>query len=301
MVNYALLVGCNYFGGNSLQGCINDVWLIRQVLLNKNYRVIMMTDHFRSLTSIRNIRNVDSLVNKTYFPFASFFNWILAYLSQNLKTTDSLFVHFSGHGSQYYTNNSMESDNLEEALVLYHNRSSLSLYLDNNIFTHFNNMKCKVFSLFDCCHSASIVDLSTIYTMNMITQDVNGTENQSGKQMTPRTKIVKRGLDAKTARVASKNVFLGKNVNNKNSINNIRIKNISGCGDDTYSYDVYIPAVRKFHGAFTYSFCSEIAKSFNTIQEFVDAVTMTVIKINGHLNQIPAYSYTDADNSYIIF
>lgn len=301
MVNYALLVGCNYFGQSALQGCINDVWLMRQVLMSKNYRVIMMTDHFRSSTSIGTVRNVDTLVNKTFFPFASFFDWILGYLSRNLKETDSLFVHFSGHGSQYYTNNSQESDNLDEAIVLYHNKSRLSLYLDNNIFTHFNNMKCKVFSLFDSCHSASIIDLTTIYTMNLTTQGVNKTENQNNRQMIPKYQIVKRGLDAKTARVASKNVFLGKNASNKNSINNIRIKNISGCGDDTYSYDVYIPAVRKFHGAFTYSFCSEITKSFNTIQEFVDAVTDTVCKINGHLNQIPAYSFTDADNNYIIF
>lgn len=303
MSKYALLVGCNYFGGNRLMGCINDVNLMREILVKNNYKVIMMTDEARSLTSITNIRNVDSLTNKTYFPFSLFFDWILNYLANNLKAEDKLYVHFSGHGSQAPASDQFEQDKLDETIVLYRTRGVLSHYVDNNLNFHFNKMKCSVFSVFDSCHSASILDLVSSYRYTVPT--VQDSRGESSKGTLKNHSSISRVLSKKSAERAYRNVFRNSKLSLWNRegkiVNNNRLKSISGCADTLYSYDVKILDKGIFHGALTYAISLELSKPYSTIQDFIDGVTKQVWVINGHDKQTPLYIYTTTENLFKIF
>jgi hypothetical protein len=203
----ALLIGCNYKNTQyELFGCINDVNNIKNKI-QKEYKfnnITILTDNTTKKPTKINILN--SLKN----------------LLINSKSGDTLLFFYSGHGTQTIDKNNEETDKLDEVIVPLDFKYIIDDELNNIIY---NNLKSGVnlFTLFDCCHSGSILDLKYQY-------------------------------------IDSTNL---NNITINNKYKNIKgnVLMISGCMDKQTSADAFIN--NKFQGAMTWSFLKSINSNKN--------------------------------------
>jgi len=149
----ALLIGINYRGTtDELNGCINDVNNVRDMLINEfNYEkenITMLTDDSKiKPTSMNILRALSKMV-------------ILAYHNK----CDELFIHYSGHGTYVNDMNKDEDDGKDEALVPldYEKNGVITDDLLHEYLAYLPK-ECKCICLFDCCHSGTILDLPYRY------------------------------------------------------------------------------------------------------------------------------------------
>lgn len=143
----ALLIGINYIGSSSeLNGCINDVKNIREMLIKKKY----------------NSRDITLLTDLNISPTKKNILKHLKLLVRNAKSGDTIYVHYSGHGGQVKDKNRDEIDFIDETIV------ALDGYItDDMIFNYFLKpmpSKVNVFMVMDACHSGTVCDLKYNYT-----------------------------------------------------------------------------------------------------------------------------------------
>lgn len=278
----ALLIGCNYYGGYYLRGPHNDLNIMTSLLKSKGYtHIITLADTTTaSRTILRNSPPLNQLINKTFWPFSSNLYYILNSISQQLNSTDKLFLYFSGHGVQTRSNDSIavESDKLDECLVVYQNIRSLTAYPDTVIRNHIDNLVCDTFCLFDSCHSATLLD-----TVPLLTNENRNIVNVSNIYSS------NRETSSKSIRSTFHVRNFPMNVKSKNT--NKIVKAYNGCADNTYSYDLYISSVKRFHGAITWAFYSIINQNFTDSFDFLEKLRSKVYEVNRHQNQIPFYTY----------
>jgi len=160
---YALLIGINYYKNpsNQLNGCINDVMEIAILLAGLQYKkenMIIMTDDKTGPfepTKINILAQIKALVSK-------------------VKSGDTVFVHYSGHGSQVADKDGDEKKNLntpgmDDCIC----PCDFDKYSGSNGFITDDILKeklvnqipvgAKLRAFFDCCHSGSILDLEFIW------------------------------------------------------------------------------------------------------------------------------------------
>jgi hypothetical protein len=151
MTKKALLIGINYVGTpNELQGCINDIYNIKDILCNyyeyDEKDIKILTDRDLSPTK-QNI--IDSI------------KW----LALGNIAGDSLFLHYSGHGSYVLDRSRDESDRRDEVIVpLDFNRSGF--ITDDWLNANLVSLIPKDVSLWlisDSCHSGTVFDLKHNY------------------------------------------------------------------------------------------------------------------------------------------
>ena len=148
---YGLLIGINYIGTPyQLFGCINDTNNIKDCLQQKfSYNnFTLLTDQTNTKPTKINI--INSLTN----------------LLVNSKKGDSLFFLFSGHGTNTIDLNNDETDGQDEMIVPLDVKNVSSCILDDQLNSIIRtNLKegVKLFMLFDCCFSGTIVDLKYNY------------------------------------------------------------------------------------------------------------------------------------------
>lgn len=170
MSKYALLIGINYTGSDmELNGCINDVKKIKDVLITKfsypEENIILMTDDSESdllkPTALNIMNQLGSLIIKAYH-----------------KKAKEIWVHYSGHGTYRIDKSGDESDGKDEVIVPidYDKSGLISDDLLHNYLEYLPE-ETNVFCLFDCCHSGSILDLKHIYLGN----DQYHSENPNSK------------------------------------------------------------------------------------------------------------------------
>jgi hypothetical protein len=155
----ALLIGINYINTNyELNGCINDVNLIGNYIQNKGFsEITILTDKTELKPTRDNI--ISSLEN----------------FLTNSNDNDFLFFHYSGHGSTEKDNNLDEKDNQDETIV----SSDLFNIKDDDIY---NIIKTKLksnatlFSIFDSCHSGTILDLKYTFSESVGKLTINEDE-----------------------------------------------------------------------------------------------------------------------------
>lgn len=72
---------------------------------------------------------------------------------------DTIFISYSGHGSNIVDNNGDERDERDEVLFT----GDLKIISDDELNTIFKQVKSgvNVYCVFDCCNSGSIIDLKT--------------------------------------------------------------------------------------------------------------------------------------------
>ena len=150
-VRRALLIGSNYKGtAGELKGCVNDLENIKTVLESNEFKHIHMV--------------ADGL------PSRPTRETILSELKRFLKNgTDDelLYIHFSGHGTQTLSLfDSSESDKMDECICTFEDDKSLKTISDNemNRIVRENLRKtARLYVVFDCCHSGSMLDLRYEY------------------------------------------------------------------------------------------------------------------------------------------
>lgn len=159
MVKRALLIGINYVKtANELNGCINDVNNVKKCLIEvfqySTENIKLMSDN--ELTTLRPTKQniltqLSTIVNLT-------------------KTGDTLFIHYSGHGTQVLSLNLDEIFNLDglmrdDAIVPLDFGTS-GFIVDDDLRKNIvekvpNGAKLRVF--LDCCHSGTGLDLPYNY------------------------------------------------------------------------------------------------------------------------------------------
>lgn len=160
----ALIIGINYFNQNAeLNGCINDAYKLRDLLvINFGFKVtdvIVMTDDdlgFKSHkpTKLNIIKQIRRLVSKQDEGYTEF------------------WFSYSGHGSYIRDTSGDEIDNNDEVIcpVDYSkykkNRGLITDDKLNHELVSRLGQNSSLYSIMDCCHSGTILDLQYIYRNN---------------------------------------------------------------------------------------------------------------------------------------
>jgi len=142
----ACLIGINYTNTeNELYGCVNDVAKIKDILETKyNY----LSNNITTLLNAAATRN--NILNE------------FTTLIKSANEGDTLFVSYSGHGSSTPDRNKDEIDGVDELIVSVDYYAILDDELKQIIDTHMKP-NVKLFTLFDSCHSGTMLDLPYQY------------------------------------------------------------------------------------------------------------------------------------------
>lgn len=151
MSKRALLIGINYRGTSSeLAGCIADVYAMERALRSTyGYsRVEMMTDD----TALKPTRaNIEAA---------------LARLVAGAAPGDTLFLHYSGHGTLVKDVSGDEESGQDSAIVPV-DYARAGVILDDALRTLVAAKlpaRARLFALLDCCHSGTAFDMRYQYT-----------------------------------------------------------------------------------------------------------------------------------------
>lgn len=153
MTKKALLFGFNYpSSGCALSGCWNDAKNMKAFLLTKGYsdeNITLVTDDpFPPLASASDARCTTKDQMMHYF---------LDFI-EKVQPKDQLFIHYSGHGGQLPDHNKDEKDGMDECVY----SPDLSPVSDDDLRTVLVDslpIDVTLVTLFDCCHSGTILDL----------------------------------------------------------------------------------------------------------------------------------------------
>ena len=211
MAKKAVLIGINYTNTDlELKGCITDVIKMEEFLTKKGYRCIKLID---------TPENVDTDKYPLKRHIIKWLNWLV----KNTKKNNKLFLHFSGHGSFTNDVNNDERDHKDETIVPLDCKSA-GIIKDDFIVKILSSTPADVFTIFDCCHSGTILDL--IYRYEPF-RDIPFTDK-------------------------------------KYSETDNNIISISGCRDNQTSAEVWFKRVKQNRGALTYFIITELNKDNNT-------------------------------------
>jgi len=149
----ALFIGINYIGGkNPLNGCINDVKNISQ-LIAKRFgftQAAILTDD-----------QSDEKKRPTYDNIINAMKW----LAKDAKPGDSLFFHYSGHGGTTRDKDNDEVDGFDESILpcdYLTNGQILDDVIYENLIAPLPR-GCRLTAIFDSCHSGTVMDLPYTY------------------------------------------------------------------------------------------------------------------------------------------
>jgi len=138
----ALIIGINYLGTSSeLNGCINDAKSIETYLNEQNYTNIKMLTDETAMTPTR-----ENILNE------------IKTLLETSNENDTLFIYYSGHGSNTVDRNGDELDGYDELIV----PLDFKYIKDDELKTLINTYgktKTNVIALFDSCNSGTALDL----------------------------------------------------------------------------------------------------------------------------------------------
>ncbi|KAG1723922.1 peptidase C14, caspase domain-containing protein [Suillus paluster] len=149
----ALLIGINYKGQrHELRGCNNDIrhilpWLINQWGYHP-WDIVQLTDEGYGPLPTR--RNILDEMHRLVF---------------NARAGDSLFFHFSGHGSQIRDLDGDEVDGYDEVIfpVDFQESGVISDDEIHEIMVKPLVAGSRLTALFDSCHSGTVLDLPYLY------------------------------------------------------------------------------------------------------------------------------------------
>lgn len=164
---YALLIGINYRKTRAeLRGCINDVQAMKQHLINKRgYKpeniVVLTEDESKKPTGFNIMQELGKLILKAHTSHAK-----------------ELWLHYSGHGSNTRDLDGDEDDGRDETIVPLDYQTN-GMITDDQLHDYLEHKPdgCKMYCVFDCCHSGTILDLKYQYKGD----SSNGIENPKSK------------------------------------------------------------------------------------------------------------------------
>ncbi len=237
----AVLVGINKYKGSPLRGCINDVIIMRDILVKK-YNI--------PAHQIRLI--LDERATKNHIEER------LEWLATN--DTENKLFHYSGHGAQIpvqnYIEDNYEPDNMDELLCPY-DFSWEGTYITDNIIEKIlikMSDEHHMSMIFDCCHSGTIdrsldmfrpisrviptpIDLLSRLSSELLSENIVTTICDPAA-----SDVLKDLLEIQ------KTISVVPNTKTKTSRHNVSI--ITGCRDNQTSADAWLS--NRFQGALSF-------------------------------------------------
>lgn len=271
----ALIIGINYHGTTSqLNGCINDAVRLKNLLMSDL--------HYESdnITLLVDQDGSDDLQKPTRDNITQ----QIRNLAEK-ATTDNLreiWITFSGHGSYCNDYSQDESDGRDELLVPcdYQTAGCISDDQWSQLLSLFPSF-CRVFNIFDCCHSGTLADLNHHYYFDYI----EGEKIKTGRKRI-RKKVRVRGrwrwrrewqdqYEVQPPRWEWKT----RTENSTQSIS-AHVLTLSGCKDPQTSADAYLRDREEWGGALTNAFCNLLADSEGklTCQDMCKQLNLTMKK-----------------------
>lgn len=159
MAIYALLVGINYTTNTQyrLYGCINDCLLFNELLLN-NYgvpsaNIVFLRDDLYRDNTHRLCPTGGNILRE--------FRDIV----RRAQSGDTVYIHFSGHGSNIRDLTGEERDGIDEFIVPVDYFTLGTVVRDDDINEILSGLarNVRVYMVFDSCHSGTIADLGFSY------------------------------------------------------------------------------------------------------------------------------------------
>lgn len=153
MTKFALVIGINYnFMDESIRltGCIYDAMRIKNMLINSlgfsDDHIYILTDESENATSRYRIQqSLESFKN------------------MSLRTSDELWIYYSGHGNAIIDMNGDENDG-KDSVILPSDYMENGYISDDDLYEWLRDIKCKILMIFDSCHSGTIADLPWKFT-----------------------------------------------------------------------------------------------------------------------------------------
>ena len=142
------MIGIDYLKNEELRlyGCLNDIIALGNILMDafdyKKNDITMIRDDSRNNLLIPNKKNILRELNNIV----------------DNNENDEIWIHFSGHGTYTPDINNDENDNMDEIILPIDFRIN-GVIKDEEMFNIIKKSKCKTFITYDCCNSASIMDL----------------------------------------------------------------------------------------------------------------------------------------------
>jgi len=154
----AILIGINYKGQEfELDGCVNDAVAMKQYLEGqgfKNEGIRLLVDEGDSESpTAQNI--IDAI------------RWLV----QDAKAGDSLFLHFSGHGTSTTDSNGDENDGNDEC-ILPVDYQEVGAIVDDDLLKELIlplQGGVQLVATFDACHSQTLLDLPFVVSLKDMT------------------------------------------------------------------------------------------------------------------------------------
>lgn len=175
MTKFGLLIGINYTDTDSeLNGCHNDVLLLKQVLVDKldyidDNITILIDDPKNSLKPTRAgiLKQLNDIIDKS-----------------NEIQASEMIISYSGHGSYTIDTSGDELDKKDE-IICPSDYLSSGIITDDEFSTILSrlNEDCICTLLLDCCHSGTFSDLNYKYWYNIETKKwcyYTASENKNG-------------------------------------------------------------------------------------------------------------------------
>ena len=178
-MKYALLIGINYTSvpESTLQGCINDI---------KNMSDVLISKYGYDASNITILRDDDPTKMPTRVAMLNALNKIVIASKSNLCT--EIWIHYSGHGSQIKDTNGDEMTGLDSVIVPVDYKTA-GFIEDDLIFKYISQINCPAMICMDSCHSGTVCDLewSFEYTGGSM---FRRTRNSSNKRLINNSNIV---------------------------------------------------------------------------------------------------------------
>ena len=154
----ALFIGINYVGHNpgELRGCHNDVEKMKRFVIKQGY----------DESSMKVLMDDGKSTPPTKQEILTALKWLV----QGAKDGDSLFFHYSGHGTQVPDLNGDEKDGKDEAMVPLDYQKfpgAQGMIIDDDLLKELVVPLPEgvlLTAVMDCCHSGSILDLPYEFT-----------------------------------------------------------------------------------------------------------------------------------------
>ncbi|KAJ2893467.1 Ca(2+)-dependent cysteine protease [Coemansia aciculifera] len=289
----ALLIGINYFGTkHMLKGCINDVHNIKKFVI----------EHFGFKESDMVILTDDQRDNPRRMPTHENILKAMKWLVTDARMNDSFFFHYSGHGSTVESKTGDEIDGNDETIcpVDFESKGQIIDDVMNAIMVRPLPRGARLTAIFDCCHSASALDLPFKYNHlgklkneKALSYVGKGLASASGLYMKGDLVGALKGL-AKSAEIAmTGDQKLEKARKEKSTLGDAIM--FSGCKDDQTSADTKIAKVGSnkpddlaFTGAMSHALITSMNE--NPHQTYVQLLQNVRKRLEVKYTQVPQLS-----------
>ncbi|WVN88956.1 uncharacterized protein L203_104171 [Cryptococcus depauperatus CBS 7841] len=290
----ALLIGVNYFGSSAeLAGCINDVHNVQKfITANYGYRpenIVILTD---DMNDPRTMPTRDNIIRA------------MKWLVSGAERDDALFFHYSGHGTQTEDVNGDEVDDDDEAICPV-DYESAGLLIDDDIHELLVTplpAGCRLTAIFDSCHSATVMDLPYVYSINGTIKEPDLMAEASQGLLSTGMDILKGDTGGIMSSLfgAAKQVWEAKQADEKTKQTKTSPADVimwAGCRDDQTSADTQ--EAGKATGAMSYAFIAALNK--NPQQTYIQLLNSIREEMKGKYTQKPQLSACHPIDTSLMF